>query len=138
MHSSTESGMARAPSRGARSGPVVALGKALIKPSSPGHRRPERAGWLGPSAGGAKLNALIVLSQFGYPAKLVTRLPDNPLGWLITRHARSYSVDIPAEWDQRSQAGIYFIECGARLGGRDSPAVHPHEVTAVTSQGATS
>jgi 2-dehydro-3-deoxygluconokinase len=94
-------------------GTVVALGEALIRLNSPGRRRLEQASSLEISVGGAELNTLIVLSQLGYSTTLVTRLPENPLGRLIARHARSYAVDVAAEWDRNSRAGTYFIEYGA-------------------------
>jgi 2-dehydro-3-deoxygluconokinase len=94
-------------------GRVVALGEAMIRLNSPGRRRLEQANSLEVSVGGAELNTLIVLSQLGYSTTLVTRLPENSLGRLIARHARSYGVDVLAEWDSSSRAGTYFIEQGA-------------------------
>lgn len=98
---------------GPGAGPVVALGEALIRLSPPRRRRLEQASCLEISVGGAELNTLIVLSQLGFSTTLITRLPANPLGRLIARHARSYAVDILAEWDQHRRAGTYYIEHGA-------------------------
>jgi 2-dehydro-3-deoxygluconokinase len=92
---------------------VVGLGEPLVRLSSPDRRRLEQANSLELSVGGAELNTLIVLSQLGYSTTLVTRLPENSLGRLIARHARSYAVDVVAQWDRSGRAGTYFIEHGA-------------------------
>lgn len=79
----------------------------------PGRGRLEQTSALDVSIGGAELNTLIAMSQLGYETRLLTRLPGNPLGRLIARHARSYGVDVAAEWDPAGRAGLYFVEHGA-------------------------
>ncbi len=92
---------------------VVALGEALIRFSAPGWDRLEQVGRLEVSVGGSELNMLIALSQLGYLTTFVSRLPANPLGRLIARHARGYGVGLQVEWDEQGRAGAYFIEHGA-------------------------
>lgn len=98
---------------GNRRGLVVGLGEALIRLVPPGRQRLAQADSLDVSVGGAEVNTLVVLSQLGYATRWITRLPANPLGQLIARHARSYSVEVVAGWDAQSRAGIYFVEQGA-------------------------
>lgn len=89
------------------------MGEALVRLEPPGRRPLEQTAALDVSIGGAELNTLIALSQLGYETRLLTRLPANPLGRLIVRHARSYAVDVAAEWDPAGRAGLYFVERGA-------------------------
>jgi 2-dehydro-3-deoxygluconokinase len=63
--------------------------------------------------GGAELNVLVAVAQLGLGARWATRLPDNPLGRLLERHARCHGVQLAAEWEAGGRAGLYFIEQAA-------------------------
>ena len=95
------------------SGRVVGFGEALIRLTTPDRTRLEQAPHLVPEVGGTELNTLIALTRFGHAATFVTRLPDNPFGARIAGHARSYGVEVAAEWDAGGRAGLYFVEPGA-------------------------
>lgn len=97
-------------SRGPR---AVGIGEALIRLTTPEYTRLEQAGELEVGVGGAELNTLIALAQFGHEADFVTRLPDNPLGRRVAGHARRFGVDVTAQWEAGGRQGLYFVEPGA-------------------------
>lgn len=97
----------------AGTGRVVGLGEAMIRLTTPGRTRLEQADHLIPVVGGTELNTLITVARFGHAATFVTRLPDNPLGARIAAHARSFGIELEAEWDPGARAGLYFVEPGA-------------------------
>lgn len=92
---------------------VVGVGEALIRLNTPGRSRLEQAATLEVSVGGAELNTLIALAQFGHGANFVTRLPDSPLGRRVVEHARRFRVDVSALWETGGRQGLYFVESGA-------------------------
>lgn len=94
-------------------GRVVGIGEALIRLTTPRYLRLEQADSLEISVGGAELNALIALAQFGHSTRFVTRLPDNPLGRRVARHARGFGVEVSATWVTDGRQGLYFVEPGA-------------------------
>jgi 2-dehydro-3-deoxygluconokinase len=92
---------------------IVGLGEAMVRLTPPDRRLLEQSETLEMSVGGAELNVLITASAFGFPTRWITRLPANPLGRFITRHARSYGVEVVARLEVDGRAGLYFIESGA-------------------------
>lgn len=94
-------------------GRVAGFGEALIRLTTPGRTRLEQAPHLVPDVGGTELNTLVALARFGHATTFVTRLPDNPFGARIAAHARSFGVEVAAEWDAGARAGLYFVEPGA-------------------------
>lgn len=93
---------------------VVGFGEALIRLTAQDRVPLEYAGALTVDVGGAELNVLIALAQFGFRTRWVSRLPENPLGRRIAGHARRHGVGLAVEWDSDARAGLYFVEEGAQ------------------------
>jgi 2-dehydro-3-deoxygluconokinase len=74
----------------------------------------EYASTLTVDVGGAELNMLVALAQFGCRTRWVSRLPSNPLGRRVASHARRHGVDLAIEWDSAARAGLYFVEEGTQ------------------------
>jgi 2-dehydro-3-deoxygluconokinase len=66
------------------------------------------------NAGGAELNVAVGVTRFGMKSAWVSKLPKNPLGYLIRDRAQEFGVDCShIVWSDKGRAGIYFLEFGA-------------------------
>lgn len=93
---------------------VVTFGEAMVRLSSPDHRRLEQTSTLDVSVGGAELNVAASVARLGLASAWVSRLPANPLGRMIANKGREFGVDLGhVIWVEGERAGLYFIEHGA-------------------------
>ncbi len=93
---------------------VVTFGEAMIRLSPPNYRRLEQTNLLDVNIGGAEWNVATALSRLGISTAWVSRLTDNPLGWIIRNKAREQGVDTShIVWTKSDRVGIYFVEFGA-------------------------
>lgn len=93
---------------------VITFGEAMIRLSPPNFRRFEQAKSLDLQVGGAELNTAVAVSRLGHSASWISRLPDNPLGRLVTNHAREAGVDTShVMYSKDERLGLYFLEFGA-------------------------
>jgi 2-dehydro-3-deoxygluconokinase len=97
---------------------VVAYGEVLLRLKSPGDERLLQGRVLEASVGGAELNVLASLSQFGRATRLATTLPDHSLGDAALAEIRALGIDTGAVNRRPGRLGIYFLERGqgARAG----------------------
>lgn len=98
---------------------LLSLGECMIRLSPPGHQRIEFTPVFEVWVGGGEYNVAYALARFGLRTGWVSRLVDNPLGWLIRNHARSAGVDISAvSWvpydgvGRADRIGLNFTEVG--------------------------
>ena len=96
---------------------VVTFGEIMLRLSTPGHLRFGQSSQLDCSFGGGEANVALALAQFGMPARLVTRLPDNDLGEACLRQLRGLGVDTSAILRGGERIGIYFLESGSAQRG---------------------
>jgi len=93
---------------------VITFGETMIRLSPPNHRRLEQTNLLDVNIGGAEWNVATALSRLGISTAWVSRLTDNPLGWMIRNKAREQGVDTShIVWTKGDRVGIYFVEFGA-------------------------
>ncbi len=93
---------------------VITFGEAMVRLSPPNFRRLEQARSLDVQVGGAELNTAVALARLGRTSSWVSRLTDNPLGRLITNHAREAGVQTDhVVWTKEDRVGVYFLEFGA-------------------------
>jgi len=93
---------------------VVTFGEAMIRLSPPYFRRLEQTNLLEVNVGGSELNVAIGVSRLGLKSAWISRLPLNPLGFLIRNKAREQGVDTShIIWSKNDRAGLYFVEFGA-------------------------
>jgi len=93
---------------------VVTFGEAMVRLSPPHFQRLEQAQSLDVHAGGAELNVAVGVTRLGMKSAWISKLPKNPLGYLIRDRAQAYGVDCShIVWSERGRAGIYFLELGA-------------------------
>jgi len=93
---------------------VVTFGEAMVRLSPPNFQRLEQAKSLDLNVGGAELNVAVGVTRFGLKSAWVSKLPKNPLGYLIRDRAQESGVDCShIVWSDKGRAGIYFVEFGA-------------------------
>jgi len=93
---------------------VVTFGEAMVRLSPPHFHRLEQTQSLDVNAGGAELNVAVGITRFGMKSAWVSKLPKNPLGYLIRNRAQEFGVDCShIVWSDKGRAGIYFLELGA-------------------------
>ena len=93
---------------------LVTFGEAMIRLSPPNFLRLEQARSLDANAGGAELNVAVGLTRFGMRSAWVSKLPKNPLGYLIRDRAQEFGVDCShIVWSDKGRVGLYFLELGA-------------------------
>lgn len=93
---------------------VVTFGEAMVRLSPPHFQRLEQTRNLDLNAGGAELNVAVGVTRFGMSSAWISKLPRNPLGYLIRDRAKEFGVDCShLIWSEKGRAGIYFLEFGA-------------------------
>jgi 2-dehydro-3-deoxygluconokinase len=92
---------------------VVTFGEVMLRLASPRHLRFSQAPVLEKTYGGGEANVAVSLSQFGLPARFVTRLPKNELGQDAINGLRALGVDTTRIIRGGDRIGIYFLESGA-------------------------
>src|SRR5438874_1310447 len=93
---------------------VITFGEAMLRLSPASFRRLEQARSLEVFVGGAELNTAVGLARLGRSVAWVSRLTQNPLGRLISNHAREAGVGTDhIVWTNEDRVGVYFLEFGA-------------------------
>ncbi len=93
---------------------IVAFGEVMVRLAPPHFQRLEQARTLDVEVGGAELNTAAGLVRLGRSAAWVSRLPDNPLGRLVTNRVREIGVsDRIVQFADDGRCGVYFLEFGA-------------------------
>lgn len=101
--------------RAGPSGAIVCFGEMLLRLSPPGARMLVQADRLDMAVGGAEANVAAALSSLGHDTRMVTRLPDSPLGDQARAALGAAGVDTRHVMRGAGRMGLYFIEPGAGL-----------------------
>lgn len=96
-------------------GHVVCFGEMLLRLSPPGSRLMVQAQSLEMVVGGAEANVAVALASLGHATRMVTLLPDNPLGDRARAELGAGGVDTRFVARGRGRMGLYFMEPGAGL-----------------------
>jgi len=91
-------------------GPVVCFGEMLVRLSPPGAVPLAQAGALEVNVGGAEANVAAALASLGTPARMITALPDNPLGRKARAALGAAGVDARFVSFGEGRIGLYFLE----------------------------
>lgn len=93
---------------------LVTFGEAMVRLSPPHFQRLEQTKSLDLNVGGAELNVAVGITRFGMRSAWISKLPKNPLGYLIRDRAQEFGVDCSnIVWSDQGRAGLYFLELGA-------------------------
>lgn len=78
----------------ANRGPAfVTLGETMVRDTPADFERPERVRKVLISMAGSEFTLAVTLARFGIPSAYVTRVPDNPYGWLLRDTARAQGIN---------------------------------------------
>lgn len=102
-----------------KAGPVVCFGEMLLRLSPRPGTPLASANCLEMAAGGAEANVAIALASLGWPTRMVTALPDNPLARRAIGQLRFAGVDCKFIEQGEGRIGLYFFEPpSGPIGGR--------------------
>lgn len=90
--------------------PVVCFGEMLLRLTPPGGVPLARAATLGVEVGGAEANVAAALASLGQPTRMLTVLPDNPLGRMSRMKLAGAGVDTAWIAEGEGRMGLYFFE----------------------------
>lgn len=91
-------------------GAVACFGEVLLRLTPPGKVPLAQSGVLEVHAAGAEANVAAALAALGRPARMISVLPDNPLGRLARGRLAATGVDTRAVADGEGRMGLYFFE----------------------------
>ena len=92
---------------------VVTFGELMLRLAPEGYYRFVQAERFGATFGGGEANVAVALSNFGFDAVFVTRLPSHEIGQAAVNSLRKYGVDTSKIIRGGERVGIYYLEKGA-------------------------
>ena len=92
----------------------VTFGETMLRDTPADNERLERTRNVDLSLGGSEFTVAVMLARLGVPAAYITRVPDNPYGWLLRNTAREQDVDTGHfVWAEKTELfGRYLYELG--------------------------
>ncbi len=92
---------------------VVTFGEIMLRLAPEGYYRFVQADKYGATFGGGEANVAVSLSNYGYDAAFVTKLPKHDIGQAAVNELRRYGVDTSKITRGGNRVGIYYLEKGA-------------------------
>lgn len=108
---------------------VVTFGEIMLRLTPPGFERLLQSPRFIATFGGGEANVAVSVAAFGWPARYVTVLPDNPITEAFIRELRRFNVDPSFVVRAPGRFGIYFVEPGANQ--RPSKVIYDREHSAI-------
>jgi 2-dehydro-3-deoxygluconokinase len=96
-------------------GPVFAtFGETMVRDTPVDWERPERTRRVAISLAGSEFTLAMTLARFGVASRYITRVPDNPYGWLLRDTARAQGIDVDhIVWARKAEPmGRFIYEVG--------------------------
>jgi len=92
----------------------VSFGETMIRDTPADNERIERTRQVWVSLGGSELTVAVMLSRLGIPSTYITRIPDNPFGWMLRDIAQGQGVNTDhLVWAEKNELmGRYLYELG--------------------------
>lgn len=92
----------------------VTLGETMIRDTPADLQRPEATRMVYVNLAGSEFSIATLLARFGIPAAYITRVPDNPYGWMLRDAARAQGISVDHfVWAHRAEPiGRYLYEAG--------------------------
>ncbi len=92
----------------------VTFGETMVRDTPSDLQRPEGTREVYISLAGSEYTVALLLARFGVTVSYITRVPDNPYGWLLRDLARGQGVNIDhIVWaDKTEPIGRYIYELG--------------------------
>lgn len=92
---------------------TVCFGELMMRLNPEGYLRIRQASRFEASYAGGEANVAVSLANYGVPAYLLTKLPDNEIGTSAAEAIRRYGVHTDLILRGGERIGIYFVEKGA-------------------------
>jgi 2-dehydro-3-deoxygluconokinase len=99
----------------ARKGPaLVTFGETLVRDTPKDLQRLERTAEVNISLAGSEYTLAMMAARLGIPTAYITRIPDNPYGWLVRDTARSQGINTDyIVWAPKAEPiGRFLYELG--------------------------
>jgi 2-dehydro-3-deoxygluconokinase len=92
----------------------VAMGETMLRDTPADLERPERTRLVRLSLAGSEYTLAMALARLGLPSGYITRVPDNPYGWLLRNTAREQGVNVDhLVWAPKAEPiGRFIYEIG--------------------------
>ena len=92
----------------------VTFGETMIRESPAAQMRPEMTRQVYLALAGSEFSIAVLLARLGIPSTYITRVPDNPYGWMLRDTARANGVSADHfVWAKRTEPiGRYLYEVG--------------------------
>lgn len=94
---------------------IVTMGEIMLRLSTPGFERFVQAETFNVVYGGGEANVAVSLSNYGYDAYFVSKLPQNDIGQAAINHLRRFGVKTDYIARGGDRVGIYYLESGASM-----------------------
>ena len=93
---------------------VVTFGETLVRDTPNDLQRLERTATVNISLAGSEYTLAMMLARLGIPSAYITRIPDNPYGWLVRDTARSQGINTDyIVWAPKAEPiGRFLYELG--------------------------
>ncbi|UZK68021.1 sugar kinase [Sphingomonas sp. M1-B02] len=95
--------------------PIAFFGEVLLRLSPPGRELLFQTPALQIHVGGAEANVATGLACLGHATRMVTAVPDNPMGRAVVDELRRRGVDVSGIAVEDGRLGLYFLQPGAGL-----------------------
>jgi 2-dehydro-3-deoxygluconokinase len=92
---------------------VITFGEIMLRLAPEGYYRFVQAESFGATFGGGEANVAVSLSNFGYEASFVSKLPKHEIGQSAVNSLRKFGVEIKHIVRGGDRVGIYYLEKGA-------------------------
>lgn len=92
----------------------VTFGETMVRDMPADYQRPEKTNQVYLSLAGSEYTLAMLLARYGIPAAYITRVPDNPYGWLTRDTARANGINTDyIVWAEKTEPiGRYIYEIG--------------------------
>lgn len=92
----------------------MTVGEVMVRDTPADNERLERTRQVWVSLAGSEFTLVVMLSRLGVPSSYVTRVPDNPYGWMVRDVAREQGIDTQHfVWAERAEPiGRLLYELG--------------------------
>jgi 2-dehydro-3-deoxygluconokinase len=92
---------------------LVTVGEAMLRLSPRDWQRLEQANCLELHIAGSELNVAVLLARLGLKVAWTSRLPQHPLGRLVSGRASAHGVDVShIAWSPEGRIGVMYYEPG--------------------------
>ncbi|HUG45766.1 MAG TPA: sugar kinase [Sphingomicrobium sp.] len=112
---------------------IACFGEILLRLVAPGRELLLQRPHLDVHVGGAEKNVAVALACLGHDSRMISLLPDNPLGQAALGEIRRHGVDVSGVGFSAGRMGLYFMAAGAGL--RASQILYDREASSFALAG---